>query len=1043
MFQNEKILKEIPPANTQGEIGGGRSGNFDKKLPIKGGLLKHITAVIAGLIALITYAITMAPTVSFWDCGEFVASAFELGIPHPPGTPFFVFFARAVIILLPMVDEIAKRVNYISVVTSAATVYITVLFAWELLSKTIKTAPKFVFVAASLSAGLLLAFSDTFWFNAVEAEVYGFAMFIVMLISYLALLYLDVRNEKRGNQYLILICYLGFLGVGIHLYTMLTIPAVFVLLLFADGTPLKTLANRFPLWITGVILYSVVYAVSHFIWWSFALLVVLFFAWLFTKKSPLHKDISLSLAFTVVALIGFSTHLYIPIRSELNPIIDENNPEINFRDEQGNLQLGNLLEDKNWLAFNDYVERKQYGSESMISRAFYRRAQFDNQVMVFPHMGYGGYQIAQYTPFKVGEVSYYRAGIYSIDAEVNPPVERGSWKFPTLMTTIGENEFAQGILFLLFNGLLVWTIYIAWKRNKPIGIYLAFLYGFCSAGLLWYINFADGTKTEGRDYDMWKNEMSKITEEFASRGMAGRISNIPDPNELLTIQRKIYTALARGEKNIPEEQSSAWQNWKRIQTAFTSQGYQAPSLPDPVHLEVRNRDYFYTPAFILMSLIYGVGIGYLLLHILQSRRGSFAKPAGILIAILCGAVPLFANYKEHNRANLWVPWDYAYNLLMSCEPNAILFTNGDNDTFPLWFAQEVAGIRKDVRVVNLSLGNTDWYIKQMLENPPILKLSYNKAGIDNDMVLSEKNYGSQNQRIDGWVARAEQAIPTLNRQIEILNNRLDSLISLQVAEKSTENGGAKNAVKNGTESNNAELDKTKADLEKRKLWLQTYTALKDWGEAHKGGVMQTQYKLVIDLTMNNPDRPIHISTTVGLSNGVGLDKYMVQKGMIWDLVKGNLTPSKDSIDFDRTAYLVDSVFQYRGLGDGTAHIDDETEQLLFNYNSMYIRLAMSLRDSLTLAKTPETPSLTSIENVLANKDENMKRILEKGLHYADLGIKQFPSEWRNYVIAADLLQTYGDDSGAVEYLEKGVQNTPESASKRYIQPQLTVLKNRE
>ena len=932
---------------------------------------KHLTAGFAALIAFITYAITMAPTVSFWDCGEFVASAYTLGIPHPPGTPFFVFFARAVIILLPMVDEIAKRVNYISVFTSAATVYVTVLFVWDLLAKLSKDASRFIFVCASLSAGFLLMFSDTFWFNAVEAEVYGFAMFLVMLVSYLALLYLDCKEEKRGNQYLVLICYLGFLGIGIHLYTMLTIPAIFVLLLFANGTPLKTLIDRWPLWVTGTVLFSAVYAVSNFLSWSIILLAVLFIAWLATKK----RDIALSLAFTVVALIGYSTHLYIPIRSELNPIIDENDPEINFKDENGNLILKNLLPNgKNWRAFYDYLERKQYGSESMISRSFYRRAQPDNQIMVFPHMGYGGYQIAQYTPYKVGQVSYFRQGFYSIDQEGNEPLERGPLKFPTLMMSIGENEPVQALIFLLFNGLLIWIIAIAFKRQKTIGIYLALLYGLCSAGLIWYINFSDGTKIERREHDTWVSEMQYYMDGLSVRGVMSVMPRIPSPNELLDIQRKIYADHAKGKKTSEHEQNPVWQNWARIQAAFHSTGLQAPSLPEPVQLEVRERDYFYTPAFIFMSLLYGLGAGFLLLYIRQ-REMIFLRPSGIAITVLCGAIPLFANCKEHSRANLWVPWDYAYNLLMSCEPNAILFTNGDNDTFPLWFAQEVAGIRKDVRVVNLSLGNTDWYIKQMLDNPPVLKLSYDKTGIDRDLVLSESNYSQPSQRIEHWVNRAEQAIPTLIRQIEILEDRLNYTLSYSDSVKISE------------------------DLQKRKLWLQTYTALKEWGEPRKGGIMQTQYKLVVDLTMNNLDRPIHVSTTVGLSNAVGLDKYMVQKGMVWDLVKGTLTPSKDSMDVERTAYLVDSVFKYRGLGDGTAYVDGETRQLLYNYNSIYIRLAMSMKDT------------------------------ERGILYADMGIRQFPEEWRNYGVAYELLQTIGQDARASEYMEKGLKNIPEGSGK--------------
>ena len=254
---------------------------------IKEKWMKHIFAGISCLVALIVYALTMAPTVSFWDCGEFVACANTLGIPHPPGTPFFVFFARAVIVLLPFVEEIAKRVNYISVFSSAATVYLTALFAWDLLASVLdsvkttvlkngttvvdKLADKIngkgnlrtiILGTASLVAGFLLTFSDTFWFNAVEAEVYGVAMFILMLVSYLGLVWYNRRDDESSDKILIFICYIAFLGVGAHLYTMLTVPAVFALLLVAEP---KKIVERIPIWITGTLLCSVIYMVSAFI----------------------------------------------------------------------------------------------------------------------------------------------------------------------------------------------------------------------------------------------------------------------------------------------------------------------------------------------------------------------------------------------------------------------------------------------------------------------------------------------------------------------------------------------------------------------------------------------------------------------------------------------------------------------------------------------------------------------------------------------------------------------------------------------------------
>ena len=818
-------------------------------------LLKYMTAGLAAVVAFIVYAMTMAPTVSFWDCGEFIACSNILGIPHPPGTPFFVLLSRAVILALPFVEEIAKRVNYISVFCSAATVFVTSLFAWDFLAKILSKDSlvdrvsagfrKLILFTAALTAGTLLTFSDTFWFNAVEAEVYGFAMFIVMLVSYLAFKWLDHKDDGWGNRILIFICYIAFVGVGAHLYTLLTIPAVFALLLLAEP---KKIVSRIPVWITGTLLCSVIYAVSSFIAIAIASAFVLGVLVLARVGSPeVKKSFRLSFAFALVALLGYSSHLYLPIRSELNPAIDENDPEINFKDEQGNLQLGNLLDSKNWKSFNDFVERKQYGSESMLSRAMHRRARTAHQFLSFPNMGYGGYQIAQYLPFKVGGVSFGN-GTYVFDPSENEPLERFGFYFPTQMQLMGDNVPAQLIWFLLFNGAIVAVCVFSYRRSKKLGVYLGFLYALCSFGLLFYVNFADGTRMDSsRDFNYWKSAMESNVRDLKQAGIS--IPSVPNPNALIDARQNIehakmalntlrYRNASASEISAAEQKLHAlesapiWQSWKLIEAAYAKVGRRAP-FPETVHIEVRERDYFYTPAFIFMSLIFGVGVG-ILVYLLAIKASAFAAPVAVAFIAICSVIPCISNYREHDRSGLWVPWDYAYNLLMSCRPNAILFTNGDNDTFPLWFAQQVAGVRKDVRVVNLSLGNTDWYIKQMLTQEPILKLSYDKEGIEKRMAIGDLNERNPEHYTQTWIAKADRAIPALQSRIANM----------------TDSTGA------------AKPDADTLKLKQYRVMLQVYSAFKEWQAKSHAGLMLTQYKLVLDLAMNNVDRPLHFSTTV-------------------------------------------------------------------------------------------------------------------------------------------------------------------------------------
>ncbi len=974
---------------------------------IKEKWMKHIFAGISCLVALVVYAMTMAPTVSFWDCGEFVACANTLGIPHPPGTPFFVFFARAVIVLLPFVEEIAKRVNYISVVSSAATVYVTALFAWELLASVLKTdalAEKIsgkvrtmVLATAALVAGFLLTFSDTFWFNAVEAEVYGVAMFILMLISYMGLLWFNKRNEPSSDKILIFICYIAFLGVGAHLYTMLTVPAVFVLLLVAEP---KKIVERIPIWITGTLLCSVIYMVSAFIEISLACLIVLAVLSAIKPFAPnVNKAIRLSLAFAFFALVGYSTHLYIPIRSELNPIIDENDPEINIRDEQGNLQLRNLFKSENWESFNNFVERKQYGSESMLSRAFYRRSQLAHQVLAFPSMSYGGYQMAQYTPYKVGGVNYAN-GVYTFDASENEPLERFGIRFPTQMSFMGDAILPQLLIFLLMNGLIVMVCAFVWKRNRNLGLYMSVLYGLCSLGLLFYINFADGTRMEQREHDYWVSIMNRNVQDLNSRGAA--IPMVPDPNDLIDLRQDIERTKIRIEvlrqKNAPAgkiadlekklsslQNAPAWQSWQKIENGFAQVGSRAP-FPDAVHMEVRERDYFYTPAFIFMSLILGIGAGILVLTCATGAYATFASPVAAVLILVSFLVPCISNYKEHDRSGLWVPWDYAYNLLNSCRPNAILFTNGDNDTFPLWFAQEVAGIRKDVRVVNLSLGNTDWYIKQMLDNEPVLKLSYDKAAIDRDMVLDNSSASNPNHQVSTWVKNANRLMPQLKSRIDQME---------------------------GQELSPADS----AKLFQFKVHYQVWDAFVDWANRTRSSMMLTQHKLVIDLALQNMDKPIEISTTVGTSNFMGLEKYMVQEGMVYNLVKGNLEPKRNAFDAAYTAALIDSVYKFRGLGDGTAFINSETERLLSSYISLYLQISFDVRDQIS--------TLRQAHPFTADKKAAVDSLALQAAKYLELGMRQFPREWRCYWAAAFVFEAAGMKQEALNVLGKGIATIPD------------------
>jgi hypothetical protein len=250
------------------------------------------------LVSFMVYLKTMAPTVSFWDCGEFIACSYILGIPHPPGTPLFVLLGR-VFTLIPLFDQIAARVNFISVLTSALTVWLSYLLIVKLVNYWQKDEQslwirvgKYV---GGVTGSLFLAFSSTFWSNAVEAEVYGASMFVMLLILYLALLWMDKRGTPKGDRLLILISYLGLLSTGIHMTVFMIMPAIFLLVVLVDKE--KLLDWRF--WITGLVLALVMHSLTPFL--------VFMGGWLFLTfilMQVSNKKKAWALSFLILCFLG-------------------------------------------------------------------------------------------------------------------------------------------------------------------------------------------------------------------------------------------------------------------------------------------------------------------------------------------------------------------------------------------------------------------------------------------------------------------------------------------------------------------------------------------------------------------------------------------------------------------------------------------------------------------------------------------------------------------------------------------------------------------
>lgn len=582
-------------------------------------------AIVAGVvfaIAFIVYALTVQRSFSFWDCGEFIACSYILGIPHPPGTPLFVLMGR-VMSLIPFVEDISYRINYLSVISSSFTALFSYLVTVRMVGYFFgdqKDAPlnRWTAYIGGVVGGLFVAFSTTNWSNSVESEVYGPSLAIMTVMLWLTLRYFEEHSLARKLRLMVLVYFIALTAVGIHMTPFLIVPVLSIfyilndratrrdwimicsfivielllIIVFANGrggAPMfyvVTLALgalllaflyrkiNWAITIAIVSLSSLMLEFSTFMIAAPAGLVVLAFLGVLARRFGWNVEWKTAMAIVLVGIIGFSVHMYIPVRSAHNPRIDQNNP------------------DRDYDTFKNYLDRKQYGQQSMVDRMFERRGTWENQLGRHPNMGYWSYFEEQYSS--------------------------AGW------------NFAPFFLLGLFG------MYVAIRKRAEIGMVYFTLFLVCSLGLVLYMNFADGTKYDGAD----------------------------------------------------------------------------------AYLEVRNRDYFFTPAFVFFGIAMGLGISGLIQLLREKLAGANESMQKTLVyactvLVLLPGYTLADNYHENDRSKNFLPYNYAANLLDTCEENAILFTSGDNDTFPLWCIQEVYKYRTDVRVVNLSLLNTDWYTWQM------------------------------------------------------------------------------------------------------------------------------------------------------------------------------------------------------------------------------------------------------------------------------------------------------------------------------------------
>jgi len=737
-----------------------------------------ITGWFAFTIALITYTLTVEPTMSFWDCGEYIATAAKLEVGHPPGAPLFQMIGAFFAMFAIDKEHIALMVNMTSVFSSAFTILFMFWSSTMILKKVISqyseinNSNSIVILGSSLVGSLAYTFSDSFWFNAVEAEVYAMASLLISLLLWLGLRWEQDMDTPRGHKWLLLISLVVGLSFGVHFMALLTIPAIGFLYFFKNYK-VVTVKNFI---IANIVVVSVLLFIfklllpltmaffgktevfmvnsmglpfnSGTIFVALLLIAFFYFGLNYTRKKGLIHYNTLILCILFI-LIGFSTWLMLPIRANSDTVINENRPS----------DAAEVLA---------YYNREQYGVNPLFYGPQYTEA-FTGLDPNTPYLDKAPNYERDYKTGKYVIVNNYKnAEQNSDDAQktilprmwstehienyinfthppafkINPnyPYEDDLVKYGLDPNKLTEEDYNKAIAQLRNETEKTVTEfrqayaqkqidndgYVAFLKHyqdyliieKPstadnLGFMFEYQFGYMYWRYLMWNFVGRQNDNQGRYDYLDGNWISGIS--FADDLHIGSQDNLPS-DVLNNKGRNVYFFLPfiLGLIGIMYHASKERKSFYVLLALFLFMGIALKIYLNERPFEPRERDYALVGSFYVFSIWIGFGVYSLYETLYKYISPRIAGPAIIGASLLAAPVLMgYQNWDDHDRSGKYTATAMAKAYLESCDPNAILFTIGDNDTFPLWYAQEIEGIRTDIKIVNTSLLMTDWYIDQM------------------------------------------------------------------------------------------------------------------------------------------------------------------------------------------------------------------------------------------------------------------------------------------------------------------------------------------
>ena len=896
---------------------------------------------IVFLIAAFVYGMTIEPTASFWDCPEFISCAEKLEVGHPPGAPFYMLVGNLFTQFASDASQVSRMVNFLNALLSAGCILFLFWSITRLVrsiltddARKLSTTDVIIILGAGFVGALAYTFSDTFWFSAVEGEVYAFSSFLTALVFWMILRWQDEADSISGDRWIILIAYIIGLSIGVHLLNLLCIPAIvlvfyyqkyqaislkgvigtialsgllIVLILFVYIPGMADMGGWFELFFVNVLGFPFQTGLIIFLTLVLFLLIGAIYRF---KKRIVHTGLWCLLMLT----IGYTTYAVILIRANANTPLNENAPDHIF-------------------TLKSYLNREQYESAPLL---------------------YGRTYASE--PEYVPEGDYYKVKTEKGSAIYRQDKEEGKYKI------IGYKEnvcYTQNMLFpRMWNDRLA-AAYKGWsgstndvptqKENLTYFITYQLNYMYVRYFLWNFVGRQNDIQGSGEpEHGNWITGISWLDnlrlgdQKLLPKSLRqNKGHNVFYGLPLLLGLLGIYWQWARGKKG-KQQFSVLFFLFFMTGLAIVLYLNQTPGQP-------RERDYAYAGSFYAFAIWIGMGAAGCCDML---RRKHFKVLPVSLLMLLCLLIPVqmaSQTWDDHDRSDRYMARDFGQNYLMSLQEsgNPIIYTNGDNDTFPLWYNQETEGFRTDARTCNLSYLQTDWYIDQMKRpayDSPSLPITWDRMEYvegTNEYVPIQPEY---KKSIDQLYAEAEK---------QALDGNPEALVNVK-KEFGDNPYELKNILKNWVRNKNQDLKviptdsiviKVDKEAVRRSGMMIPGDSIPDYMHISlkgKRALYKSELMMLEMLSEANWERPIYIAVSVGRENQLNMENHFVQEGLAYRFTPFDTSKTGVTIDSEKMYDNLMNKFKFGGIDKPGIYIDENAMRMCHSHRRIFSQLVQQL-----------------------------------------------------------------------------------------------------